>query len=135
MSLTAKKLDDWYLEDIDPSLEIYPVMEGGVSSYWKRETYILTMSRKFAMMRTFFEEVGTTKSSFSYKTGGGASSSSNKTGGDALSSYSSAGKKWICTKDRVVIVDTITGEGLETQVWEYIADPVKMAGTEYKVTG
>jgi hypothetical protein len=124
MSLTAKKIDDWYLDDIDPSLEIYPVTEGAVSSYWKRETYILTMSRKFAMMTAFFEEVGNTRSSFSYKTAANTSSS-----------YSSAGKKWICTKDRVVIVDTITGEGLETQVWEYIADPVKMAGTEYKVTG
>jgi hypothetical protein len=123
MSVTAGKVDDWYLDEIDPSMEIYPVKEGGKSSYWKRETYILTMSRKFAKMTAFYEEVGSSKSSFSYKTGGGASST-----------YSSTGKKWMCTKDRVVINDTITGEGLETQVWEYIADPVKMAGTEYQVT-
>jgi hypothetical protein len=124
MSVTAKKIDAWYLDDIDPSLEIYPVTEGGVSSYWKRETYILTMSRKFAMMTAFYEEVGNTKSSFSFRTGGGASST-----------YSTVGKKWICTKDRAVINDTITGEGLETQVWEYVKDPVKMKGTEYKVSG
>jgi hypothetical protein len=124
MSVTAKKIDDWYLDDIDTAMQIYPVVEGGKSVYYKRENYILTISRKFVQMTAFFEEVGNKRSSFAFMTGGGAQST-----------YSSTGKKWICTKDHPVINDTITGEGLETQVWEYYADPVKLPESEYKTSG
>lgn len=128
MNLSASKVEPWYLDDIDTALLVYPVQKGGRSVYMKREHYIITMSRQFFKMTSFVEEIGQSKSSFSFKTGGGARSDSGST------AYSSSGKKWMCTKDNPRIMDTVTGEGIQTQVWEYWADEEEMPESEYKVT-
>lgn len=123
MSVTAGILDDWYLEDIDTAIQVYPVVQGSKSVYMKREHYILTISRKFVGMTAFYEEVGNKRSSFSFKTGA-----------DSNSSYSSSKRKWMCTKDSPKITDSITGEGQEVQVWEHWTDEEEMPESEYKVS-
>lgn len=124
MSLNADKLDDWYLDDLDTGLRVYPVTEGGTSGYKKREHYILTMSRKFSKMTSFTEEVGTIRTHFSMKTSGG---------GNTIS-YSTGTSKWMCTKDHPVVTDTITGEGVQTQVWEHWTDEEDMPESDYTST-
>jgi len=118
MSVTARKLDPWYVDEIDTEAEVFAVITGGKSVYKIREHYMISISRKFVQMTAFYEQVGTSTTSFSFMTGGGASSS-----------YSSTGRKWMCTKDKIKIVDTITGEGLESQVWEQFSEEVDLEKT------
>lgn len=120
MSLMAVKLDDWYLDDVDTAISVYPVTTGGTSVYKKREHYIMTMSRKFVGMTCFQEEVGNVRTGFSMRT----SAAINWT-------YSSFSNKWMCTKDNPKVVDTITGEGIQTQVWEHWTDEEDLPGTAY----
>jgi hypothetical protein len=120
MSLLAAKIDVWYLDDLDTAVNVFPVRSGGTSVYKKREHYILTLSRKFAGMLAFFEEVGTTRSSFTARTSAGSTWN-----------YSSTGRRWMCTKDNPKIIDSITGEGVQTQVWEHWTDEEDLPESQY----
>lgn len=121
MSVTAGKVDDWYLVDLDTDLTVEPVVEGDEEGgYEKYEHYILTIERKLRNVIVFNEEVGTKKGSFTFKTGA-----------DATMTFSSTKKKWLCTKDRIGEVDTVTGECLQTQVWEHFSEREPLEDGEY----
>jgi hypothetical protein len=115
MSVTAKKVEPWYLNYIETECEVYPVTSNNKTVYMIREHYILSQTRQFVQMTAFYEETGDLKTSFAYKTGGGAAAA-----------YASIGRKWMCTKDKTAITDTITGDGSEEQVWEHFSEEVEL---------
>jgi hypothetical protein len=120
MSVTAKKLDDWYSEGVQCQVETQTIVDGETSKLQWRDHFTITLVRKFAMMTAFYSETRKTRTSFSFKTGGGAQCF-----------WSCTGKKFFCTSDEPRVMDTITGEGDESQTWEHYTDWEDIPNTHY----
>lgn len=113
MSVSAIHSENWYLEGFDPTIEYQTATpsSGGDPVLQSREHYVITQSRKLVKVTGFDEEVGTSKTSFQWYMGGSVSLFK-----------SSTGTKYICSSDKLQIVNLITGEAKQTQVWEHYTE-------------
>jgi hypothetical protein len=106
MSLSAERTLNWILDDFDTSGEYRENSSGVIQT---RDHYILNMNRRFVKLRSWTTERGESRTTFAFETGGGVTS--------VIGPFSS--KKFICSRDKLQIIDHITGEGIEAQVWEH----------------
>ena len=117
MSLTADKLDDWYIEEPDCQVEIRSRYEDGEDVMQWRDHYTLKLSRAFSKLSSHVPETRTIKSSFQART---YAKSKGVIG--SLMSWSSGQKKFACTQDSAQIEDFANGKGTQYQTWEHYTD-------------
>lgn len=117
MSLTAIWIDSWELLENDVCLRSVKHIEhdtdAKVVKGWLEQAdhFVVRQKRRFRGFSGHTPETGDEKNSFSWYVGGGETygfSRSGRTGSE----------KYVCTRDRVVIEDIITGTGYQLQVWE-----------------
>jgi hypothetical protein len=87
------------------------------------DTSSLQMKRHFVGLTAFTDETGVEDGVFTVDVGGGVSMV-----------LSRGNKRYICTRDRLVIDDHITGEGWEHQTWERVGKWEVVAGSYYEQT-
>ena len=126
MPLKAQKLDEWYIDEFDPQLMVYARVEAGGSAYYKREHHVVRQSRRVVGVTEFVEDVGDRSVFFK-----------GKSGPTTFIQYVGAARKniYVCTGDRLAMVDALLGEMLQTQTWEHWTDEELMPDSEYKEAG
>lgn len=120
MSLSAKRTEPWVLEDSDCMDVLSKVTENGTTALYSSKHFIIQIARIVIGVSSFAEDAGDTKSLFSVYTGGGLTLT-----------YYSSGKKYRCTRDNVKVLDYVTGEARQTQVWEYLSEPELVPYSEF----
>lgn len=125
MGVTADKSLDWVLVSNDPAQEFSTETETGEKTLQARKHYRIERTRRHIGVSAFNEEVGRYSATFQLVTG--PSSSMNYSG--------NAGKQYLCTVDRLQIVDLKAGEALQTQVWEYFSEWETIDMTTFQSSG
>lgn len=114
------KLDFVYSDGVQCMTECQTVVDGTTSRLQWRDHWTISLTQKFAQLISFNAENKTIRSCFTFKTGGGMTVT-----------WSHPGKKFFCTVDEPRILDTITGEGEESQTWEHFTDWEDIPATHY----
>jgi hypothetical protein len=118
MSISARNLDDWYMDEPDCQVEVRNKDEDGASVLQWRDHFTIRLSRKFSGLMSHSSETRTTRTSFTAKTSAAVTII-----------WFATDKKFFCTQDSCPISDSITGEGLQTQIWEHYTDWEDIPGT------
>ena len=111
MSVSAVKLDEWYIDEPDCQVETRANEVDGVSTLQWRDHFTIKMSRVFAGLLAHYPETRSVRTSFTGRTSAGT-----------IVTWSRTGKKFVCTQDSAPIEDAITGRGTELQTWEHYTD-------------
>jgi len=120
MGLTALRTEPWRLDDNECLDVLTKVSENGTTTLYSAKHFMIMISRIVIGVTSFTEDAGETKSLFSVYTGGGLTLQ-----------YYSSGKKFRCTRDHVNVADHVTGEAVQTQVWEYLSEPEEVPYSEF----
>ena len=132
MSLTASILEPWLLVTNDVGLRSVKHVENDTEAKkvkgWLEQAdhFVVTQKRHFVGLTHFDPDTGDEKSTFSWYVGNGSTLTFIRT------LFKGPGNKYVCTKDRLEILDHVTGEGWETQVWEYQSKFEPVAGSYYE---
>lgn len=124
MSLSAARIDLWYMDEPDCQVDIRSVIQGETSVLQWRDHFTIKLSRKFAGLQSFNSETRSERTSFQAQTSAGT-----------YVIWSHPNKKFICTQHSAPISDTITGEGTEIQTWEHYTEWEAVPETAFTATG
>lgn len=109
MSLPTNYSEEWWLIKDSPKTLIEEVRggeSGAVTGYRERSMFTVAIARRSFKVTTFASEQGSTKSSFTLKTGPNTSVGVSYTG-----------KKFYCVEHTRDLVNAETGEYEEKQTW------------------
>lgn len=121
MGIPTNYDDGWWLIKDSPKTLVEEVRggeNGEVTGYRERSMFTVITSRRVFKVTTFASEQGTTKSTFSLKTGP-----------DTAVSVAYTGKKFYCTDHTRELVNAETGEYEERQTWVHRSE-----GEEHPLT-
>ncbi len=124
MPTQAKTVDDWYLDDLDAQEEYQDVRSDGVVTVKQQCLHItLSRARKLVGLTQFTPDVGLQAASLPFKSGP-----------NTPQNWDFRGKMFVCSRDKIGPIDSVTGECSQSQVWEYYSDWEDVPDTKWKAT-
>ena len=111
--LVASKIEAWVLITNESTLRISTDRETG--KVYKAEHYVIQLKRTAIVVTQYSEATGDERTSFSYYVGGGSTIS--------FATVGSPGKKYVCTSDKLTLINSVTGECEQEQTWEHVTAP------------
>lgn len=128
--LFARQIEPWYCDGNYTHLIQEKVTETDVATRTVRgwlqqaEHSTLILSRQFVGLRKHDSAVGETRANFVFRSGGGAQATFKHR----------ADESYTCVDDDALPRDTITGEGVQVQRWEYISPFEPVPGSYFEET-
>ena len=129
--VVANNVLAWKLADIDCSdmekKETRRTSEGPppvyTTTFMTASRWTLQRRRKLVGVTKFTPENGNFRKGFDLETGGGWTMT-----------WIDTAKQWLCVQDKLEVVDEITGECVQVQVWQYNSPYEVVDETEWQVT-